>query len=778
MTNSFSYLGGNVSFINNGFEIISENPLASFLSLCNIKTIKLKDINFSMNIFSGENSKLLKISRFFSLELKGLSIKYHLSNTSIIFIDQTELSDIIKFKPHSLYIQDILFRNISISNTVSTNLIDINYLSSSQSISIVDSNFENNDLITSAIKYSISNLNATCVDDELSLTQFLDLKNLKFIKNLSKNLISLENVENLKIESLDFIENNNNIPNIESLILKNIKNNSGYIKNYFKRRSFEGYDCLISAKNSHYLAINFSNFSNNNYCLARILETYCKVLFSSSVISDNDSIKEKFLFYFERPTRQNLIYSELYSYNFENLTFINNKLSKDSKGIVTITKFQDSSVNIIEVIFISSDQAFYFDEVKNIYIKRLFIVNSTSSTYAFLLYYPMIDSNISINDCIIFNSTSTILSINATELVEISFELENVQFIENNADILVVVDRAIFLKHSSQMKNSLVEYNFGLFMLLLSSGKFSYYFSIFNNNENSETVVLLVEGNMDFKIGSCEITNNTGVSLFNIENSKNSSVFESFNNTFAYNKAGAVRVSNTLYKDSFSVFAYNSYISGTILYSTINSTSIFKNSQFTRNKATFDGNIVNILYSILYLFNLTIIENSSKGKGGLLYNGQNSTFSIFDSNFIGNSANQGSCIYSHYSSNYNSIKNCSFRSNSADTSGCISLFMSSLTLNSSLFADNIGLTYSVIDLSYLSSIQIENSEFDNSYGSGGFIHIGSKSQALMYSSRFIESATNNSYSFFNILESQLQCHECTFISGYSRDLGSIYCYNS
>ena len=233
MKNDFSFVGGDVSFINNGFEIIPENPLASFLSLCNINKTVIKNVNFSMNVFSGANSKLLNISRFYSLELSNLNINYHLSSSALITINQTNLSQIINFSPQSINSQHILIKNVSISNVVSTSLIEIIYVSSCPNILITDSIFQYNDLINSLIKYSITSLEPTCIDGQITTNpvlpqkRLIELKNLKFLNNFSMNLISFEKAGNLEMNNLEFNGNNFGSFNGTTLVIDELKKNSG-----------------------------------------------------------------------------------------------------------------------------------------------------------------------------------------------------------------------------------------------------------------------------------------------------------------------------------------------------------------------------------------------------------------------------------------------------------------------------------------------------------------------------------------------------------------------
>jgi hypothetical protein len=78
----FHYSGGSITFINNGFEVISEYPLAGFLSLCNIEDLTLENLQFSMNVFSQSN--LLKIVDVYCFKLENITVEFSYSNSDLL----------------------------------------------------------------------------------------------------------------------------------------------------------------------------------------------------------------------------------------------------------------------------------------------------------------------------------------------------------------------------------------------------------------------------------------------------------------------------------------------------------------------------------------------------------------------------------------------------------------------------------------------------------------------------------------------------------------------
>jgi hypothetical protein len=348
----------------------------------------------------------------------------------------------------------------------------------------------------------------------------------------------------------------------------------------------------------------------------------------------------------------------------------------------------------------------------------------------------------------------------------------------NKGPYLVLVDNRIVFSNESFISENSFEENEGLILKISSLGPLLVQNCKFYKNFHQGVSILEADGDILLSFLGNDLISNKGESLISVTSFKNSSKIEASSNTFKENQGSSLRISNILYTDNNSSFISNNHTSGSVIYSSTQSVVVVKDSTVVNNSVIGNGVISNILNSEIYLFNLQFKGNSAKGKGGVLFNDQNSTYLITDSLFTKNSAYQGSCIYSHYSYTENIIKNSEFNLNSATTNAAISLLESYLSTFSSKFNSNRGGAFSGFELSYYSKITLKDCSFNNKDGFGGSIIAESKSVAKLFNCSFAESSTDNIFSFFGIYSSELLCQDCIVKQGFANKSSSIYCDNS
>ena len=785
----FSYTGGKIQFINNGYEVISKNPLAGFLDICNIQNVVLKDLVFTMNVFSGVNSHLIKITDFFQLEFFNLYIEFTYSNSEIVLLDQRTISSIVNTNPDYLNVIHLNFSENNFINNVGSSLILILYDTECHNVLFFKNLFDSNEAMNALIDYKLSVLSAKCLEDS-SIKNYLNISSsltkrsmeiieTKFTLNYAKNMISLQNAGKTKLASLEFESNMDKTIECGSTIVSIMEKNSGYMENTgvsVAEKCFQ----LIYVSNGYNITFYNSTLTKNFCSLAYFNATHTTFEFTSSLITENKVTSSDHLIYLQvEYDGVDTIINGDSDFKFYDLKFLGNALGTVHKGILYFPKLSFNKLVLRDIEFNASDSAIYADQVKDLMIENIIFNNSISLQVAGLSYTPSEGAKIEIVSSFFERCITRLIQITGTVLTQTSIIIKDSEFTKNSGYYLIYIDNRIKFINDSEVILNVFEENYGDIFKISSSGPLPIHFNSFLNNSNPSKVSILdADGDLFLSLISNDFTLNKGSSLLSLTSLKNSSHITSESNTFSSNSGTSIKIYNIYMTDLNSSFTKNSHTDGTAIYSSTKSVVILNSSNFISNSADLNGIITNLLDSEIYLFGIKLEGNSVGGKGGVLFNDQNSTFVINGSNFEGNKAYQGSCVYSHYSYTNNIISQSQFRFNEAKSNGAISLLESYLKITSSLFYSNKGGEYSGIELSYFSKVFIDNSRFDNELGNGGSLMAESKSIAKIFKSSFSHFETMNSYSFFGIFSSELVSDECSYNDGKSLKFSSFFCDNS
>ena len=315
-------------------------------------------------------------------------------------------------------------------------------------------------------------------------------------------------------------------------------------------------------------------------------------------------------------------------------------------------------------------------------------------------------------------------------------------------------------------------------MVQSNSGFLNISNSIFANASSGAGIVAKVSGSTAVVIDSSLITNNSGSSILYVISETNSSSMTTHNCLFTNNNGTLVKVSYSVYVDSYSCFMNNTVLGNSIFYITDSATVTLTSVNVQSNQVNSNGLIFLTVSSILAITSSSFSSNSGSLKGGVLFSDQDSIFKITDTVFLNNSAIQGSAIYTQHCSYYSLIVGSTFKQNSAASSGCITTLESSISIDSSTICNNTAPANPAIEIIYYSELFVTNSQLCQHSGVGSHIYLEENSMATVLSSTFSNSYSTAGYSVFKIRDSLFTCGNCTITGASTPGYTSIGCDNS
>ena len=784
--NSFIYDGGEVSLINNGFEVIHENPLASFISICGFKEIIIKNVKFTMNVFSGPASRLMKFWNFFRLELNNIKVDFQVASKYLIEIDQRAFLSALSFRIPFLKSDHVIIANSEFSYIVATRLISIVSQTACMNIRLENNKFTNIDVNSSVIWNSYSEYLPNCIESEYFTNyagQYFEsaAKNFLIVKNefsyifASENMINLLNIGRFSISESTFTGIKQQSLDIFDTILSKFSKNNLYTSLNTLPLN-QNCQSLLYTSNGAWVNMTLLKFHNNHCVLANIYQSRFKFIFNDSEILksrlDDDSSLIKFHFL---NSDKNSDFIKPSNCIFENLSFSDTILTFKSRAIIEILEQLYEKISFSNLKFTKCDKAIKTQNVRNLEIKNIEILNSTSNTTSGIDHNPYSKSHFMLEKASIENS-GQLLSVSSSYATKLVLELSDCQILNNTSQNLIYISNMIEFVNSSYLTNNKFENNKGLVLDFVGSGDIIIEFNEFLYNENIKTSILNAGFRLNLLIRNNKFMFNSGSELISSVILSNPGKIESFDNDFEYNIGSCFSVSDIMFNDSYSVFKHNINSLGTIIYAYNLAIAEFKYSSFINNTATSHGNFIISLNSYLHLFNISALENKANGKGGVIFADENSRFELVDSFLESNIGYQGSCIFAHYSHNTSLIKNTDFIKNKATYSGCISIVESKLIITNSLFKSNTGVYTSNFHISVESFIQMNSVTIDNSNSKGTNMILEGRSKSTITSSQLRNINQTKTIGIFAIYDSELLIKQSTLQE--SSSLLSIFCTNS
>ena len=221
--NSFSYQGGTVELINNGYEIMNRNNFPGFMLIEGFNSVLLTDITFQYNIIGISNSPLIKLYQNDIIHLENLifTCNYILAS-EVILIDQTNLIMPINISATYQIATNIYIYNNSFFNNTSISLITITMNQDCQNINIDNNIFNTNIGSRNLLQLTYTNfLPFICIYGVNITTNLIrnqtiyipprsiNITNSIFINNYQNTLININNLANLYLYNLSLNNNGN-----------------------------------------------------------------------------------------------------------------------------------------------------------------------------------------------------------------------------------------------------------------------------------------------------------------------------------------------------------------------------------------------------------------------------------------------------------------------------------------------------------------------------------------------------------------------------------------
>lgn len=753
---TFTYQGGTISFINNGFEL-NYQPLSSFMSLYSITNVTLKDLIFKFNIVSKSGSSLIHLNYFRYVSIKNCEFEYNFVNSE----------KLIQFKND----KDWMFNdnddevNVEISHcTVKNNTAGFVFLfeydDSCQNIWVHDNLYEFN-LVKSVLSVEKNkDPSLTCIygDDDFTAS-FLILEAEEYTSNKVESLIWLGGLSNIELDNLKITETLLEITS-EFTTFNSLRAEPGaYLKSSVSSKVISS--SLIYLKNCIFVSID-SLSASSIYTSLIITKLSSHLLVKNVSISDtqvNDDL-------ISIEIKDDLTLSDI---------FFNNTYIGEGSNLVYVDAyytFVTASISNVELDSFSG--SFYFESVHYIHLINIKAVNSGNMEQALIYVWFSSNASFSLTYSEFYNNLCSVLKIEGDSKSEALINLNDLVFSENSAySPLVQIVSPISLSPESYFENLVFEFNSNTAIDVSSlGGNLQIESSDFRNNSSIGSIVS-VKGTTVVEVSHCEFIGNKGFCIVNIELSSFNSHLQTSFCSFVDNTGITVYLQDSSYRDLGSTYTLNTASYGPVIHATGSNIYII-NSIIANNRADMHGALYLSWKTYLSGTNISFTSNEALNKGGAMFIEQDSTVSLDSCTFESNLARIGSAIFmQHTSSASSQITNTSFAFNFATLSSCIYLLESQIKLMSCQVSNNEGLLVPSLTAIFSSSVHIENSQFLGHNGlGGGHLSIQFQSACLVYNTTFGKSFADYGASAVNVETSSFQCISCIF-EDYFVDVG--YC---
>ena len=750
--NSFTYQGGIVELINNGYEIFTVNSLYGFMQLQSFTNVILTNTTFQYNILNNINgassNPLIFLNGVDSINLENLVFtNTFILASEIIFIDQTSLNLPINSPVIYQTITNIkIFKNKFFNNT-STSAIKISMSNFCQNINIDYNQFNkclgSENLIQ--LMYTGSLTTGCIYGDYIKKTNGsnqlvyippsrVNITNTIFINNYYSTLLNINNLANIYLRNLTF-ENNGNALDPNTITIAQLKlYKDVYLSNNIQSYSIE-YTNLVTLSSIYSLEFSLNNFTNNIGSLLSVISIYSLMTFNSSIFQYN-TISSSADF---------ITISTNASVDLNDLTFLNNTSIFSDNQMLSLTPANSPGNYTISNSYIYAClNGIKANSIATFSISNLTVNNSQAQVYSALYFIGPSSANLSISNSNFIENNSTIISLNSgLSGSNTILQATDLLFLRNTGNNrLITVDAKFIFSDISFINNTNFTNNSaGILLLQNLDGILYINNSYYGYNNYPQGTIAFIVGEAQVELNKCTIEYNTGTYIAYLSTNTNSSLLKTKNCILRYNQGTIIFTSTSNYKDFNSLFINNVAGPTSLIFISGMASAVLRNTSIISNTMSSNGAIVLSQESLGEIISSTFANNSVKNKGGAIFSDQNSLLIVTDSIFISNSAHQGSAIYIQHSSYLSIIQSSSFFQNSATSTGCISTLEANLLINSSILSNNTASYNSAIEILYYSEIIIENTTFSNHSGVAAHLAIDENCVGIIRNCYF-----NNSYS--------------------------------
>ncbi|OMJ89933.1 hypothetical protein SteCoe_7822 [Stentor coeruleus] len=773
---NFVYSGGVVSFINNGYEVIDENPLKRFIYLEYFTEIIIENVVFQYNLYSSKTLGFITIADSLMIKFSNLQFVNNYSKNYLIHIDQSTVEMYLNPINSENYIDNVLISGCRFENNTASKLVYVYYISECQNVQISQCYFQSNAVEENVVLIEYGEvLPSLCIDGNIATGGVIPKKYIiifsnKFLNNFSGlGMLTIKNLANIQISDLSFNENGYHI-SINDITLSGIKSQPGaYIVNSLSNFIINTNYFLISLFSNYRVSFENCDFLRNIVPLIIIDNSMTELIFKNSQFQDNLLYNDEWFLSITSQVFLQLEYLEFYNVTYQN----------QAKGLIYLKATSKNSVYSIKNVYIeNSSDAIRAQMLSSLFISNLTIINSTAKLFSGLYFTGTASSLLSISKSYFsYNTGTTFYLTSEVSGSSLLLTLTESDFYKLKSPGLSLDSSLTLCNESVISKVNFIENKSLVLNIASSHGKLVLIMCNFDSNLAKSTSVIKITGSNEVIIDDSIFQYNQAENLVYIYSEDNSTFVCIQNSEIFYNQGTAVKASYAVFLIKDSKFEGNQGKFGTVGYLTTSALGGFYNIEIENNSASENGMIYMILGSYAKINNVVFYKNYVLGKGAGIFADQNSSIIVEWSRFEENSAFQGSSLYIQHCLAISSVQNTIFLKNKAQASGTITILESYLTIKNSTIEENTAKYYPAIECLYYSNLDIYKVTFKSHIGIGGNIGVET-SYVIIKNSNFYNASSDYDASVFYVKSSSLLCEGCMIENATSLVESVIYCSKS
>ncbi|CAG9330610.1 unnamed protein product [Blepharisma stoltei] len=803
---NFSYSGGKVTRLNNGFEYSSSLTLKGFFRAARAQDISFGRVIFENNaVYSPSNAdddSLIYLEIFRTLKIESCTFSYNLVYSALIYLSSSNL-DLKSTLNSQNQVIDYLIDHIVIEDTIFSynygfyyGIFAAQYQTELQNIYWNNVTMECNGAEKGALVYIYNSviLNQYIFGQTSTVTKSNGNKvkayeryrtfswdTIKLINNNSggSGMWDFTKLVNLNLNAINVTENGTSNNTVNSIVISVWKIDTNiYLKNLISSSISLDISSLASMNSLIKFTIENSEIKKNcaSSSTPYIFLTNSNITAFNHVIFDNNlgkSAEYPTVLYINGGNQTDIIDSTA-NVNINNADQGYGTIY--AKGSALILKIQKSTFSWNN----ANDGGGILFSGKSLFISNSSFTNNYAKAKGGALYVMQITAGImeiSIDSCS-FISNIALISQGGAIYVEntgvvtniATFAIKDSKFTQNYGSYgaAIYIDSTVNLdqnSNSSIVSSSFIQNNsttsgaIALYFLsgifLISDCEFTSNIGRLGSSLHSEIAAESSSYYSRLTIKSADFIQNSGLAVIYMTNSDVYSHLITDSCKFTNNAATPITLDNDHWEDTNSELTYNvgSPSGGVKMLEA--SLAVCENTIFSYNQVSSDGGAVSAgSGSKFYCLGCTFIGNTAKGSGGAIFSEQKSFFNITKSNIKGNKcADKGSAIYMLGSTTPISIiLNSTISYNNSTNEASIALLDSSISIESSTITQNIASYITPGILLTLSQATIANSAFSSQNGDqGSFIYATAQSIASIFNTTFIDgSSASSAGSIFSI----------------------------